>query len=81
VLSGNAADHVANVLRVIVERLGLEIDVSGRTALAEGGQEHAALQDELPGEARLAQPRQEGLQNVELEQLVDRAAIASGLGP
>ncbi|HVA58968.1 MAG TPA: hypothetical protein VNG13_00305 [Mycobacteriales bacterium] len=80
-LSGNVADHRPDAFRVVVEGLGLEIDVAGRTALAEGGQEHAALQDQVFGEARPGQASEEGLQDVELQQLVDWAAIASDLGP
>ena len=49
------ADDGPDVVRVVVERLGLEIDVSGRPAFPEGGQEYPAFQDELVGEARLGQ--------------------------
>jgi hypothetical protein len=64
-----------------VARLGLEIDVAGRPAFPEGGQEHPAFQDELVGKARLGQAGEERLEDVEVQQFVDRAAIAAGLGP
>lgn len=45
------ANHRPDVLGVMVEDLGLEIDVAGRTALAEGGKKYPALEDEAFGKA------------------------------
>ena len=79
--SRDLADDRSDVVRVVVERLGLEIDVASRPAFPEGGQEYPAFQDELVGEARLGQAGEERFQDVELQQLVDRPAIATSLGP
>lgn len=54
------------VLGVVVERLGLEIDIAGRPPLTERSQEDPAFQDELVGEARGGQASQERLQDEEL---------------
>lgn len=61
--------------------MGLKIDITGWSALPEGGKQHTAFQDEPIGEARLGQASDEQRQDVELQQLIDWAAIASGFGP
>jgi hypothetical protein len=58
---------------------GLRIDVAGRAALPERGQQHAALEHEPLGEGCLGQPGEEALQDVELDQFVDRAPVLAGL--
>ena len=64
-----------------VEPLGLQVDIAGRAAFAECSQEHSAFQDELVSETGLGQASEERLEDVELQEFVDRAAIAASLGP
>ena len=58
---------------------GLQVDVAGRAAFPKCGQQHAALEHEPLGEGCLGQPGEEALQDVKLDQLIDRAPILPGL--
>jgi hypothetical protein len=80
-VSGDLTDSFPDVLCVVVERQGLQVDVSGRSALAECAEEYAAFQNELIGKSRLSEASKEAFQGVQLQELVDRAAVASGLVP
>jgi hypothetical protein len=61
--------------------MGLKVDIPGRAAFAEGGQKHSAFQDELVSVTRIGQACEERLEDVELQQLVDRPATIAGLDP
>lgn len=53
----------------------LQVDVAGRAAFTERGQQHAALEHEPLGKSCLREPGEEALQNVKVDQLIDRAPV------
>lgn len=78
---GDLLDESEDCLVVVRHTSALEVHVSSRSPHIVGGEEDSALEDELGGMARGGQAVEEPLQDVELEQLVGWAVLASGLGP
>jgi hypothetical protein len=66
VIAAISQGHRADCLRIVLERLGLQVDVACWSALVESGQQDPALQHEPIGESRARQSDEERLQDVEL---------------
>lgn len=65
---------------VVGDRSGEQVDISRGTPPIEGGEEHAALEDETTPMLRSRQPVQESLEDIEDEQLVGGSAFAPSAG-
>lgn len=50
----------------------MQIDVAGRSTLPESGQQNPALEHKLLGEPRVGEPVEKRLQDVQMQQLINR---------
>lgn len=79
VLAGDPADlddRVTDCGGIVALVLGQEIDIPGRASLSEGRKQNASLQHETFGQARRNKSVEEAFQNLELEELIDWAALS-----
>ena len=65
---------------VVGDRPGEEVDVAGRSALIEGGEQHSTLEHQAVTMFGDREAVEEALEHVEHEQLAGRAAFAAGAG-
>lgn len=76
---GDALHGDQHVVGRAAQADGGDVDVAGRPAGVERGQQHAALEDERPGVRRPRQPVEEALECIELEQCAGVAAARLGV--
>jgi hypothetical protein len=70
-------DRGQHRIRIAGLALGEEVDVAGRTALAEGGEQRPAFEDVALGETAARESGEKALENVELKVFVDGPAISA----
>ena len=75
-----ATDDLEDVVAVVAQAAGCEVDVPGGATGSECGQERTAFEDELLGVVTGGQPGEEPFKHVELDQFIGQSAVDPGFG-